>query len=534
MLDTDFTYEYLPLRGINRDTLKFYDVKTKIDAQGEPVSQGYRYPNGAYKIRNLKEKDFYTQGDIAKAGLFGRDKFAAGSHKYVTITEGEIDALTCYQVLGSPVVSVQSSSSAVRDCSTDVEYLRSFERIYLAFDSDGPGREAAQRVARLFDYDRVYMVRFSNRKDPNEYLVAGESEELRNIWWNSKKYLPENIISSFAEFREILAKPTRWGIAYPFPELTKMTYGIRPGETVLITAQEGIGKTELMHAIEFKLLREAPENIGAIFLEEQEKRHLQAIAGIALKKPVHLPDCEVGTSEIVDALERTLGTDDRLHVYTKFGSDDPDVVLDAIRFLVTARNCKYILFDHINMAVSGLAGEDERRKLDYFATKLETLVKELDFALILVAHVNDEGKTRSSRYISKVADIRIDAVRNLVSEDPVERNTTHLTVSKNRYSGRTGPADSIIFDPTTYTFQEEWACQDELTPFMSFGTGTSERTANSSATSTEALSSKMESSTSTSELVDGLSTTPTTSSNSTSSPTMSSYPKTGSDLTSPA
>jgi len=455
-LDTDFTYEYIPLRGISRETLKFYDIKTKINAEGKPISQGYKYPNGSYKIRNLEQKDFYSQGDIAKAGLFGRDKFAAGSHKYVTITEGELDAASLYQVLGSPVVSVQSSSSAVRDCGLDIAYLRSFERVYLAMDSDGPGKEATQGVARLFDYDKVYVVKFSNRKDANEYLANGESEELRNIWWNSKKYLPENIISSFAEFNKILQAKTKWGVAYPFPELSKMTYGIRTGETVLITAQEGVGKTELMHAIEYKILKETTANLGAIFLEEPERRHLQAIAGLELKQPVHLPDSNVEPSKVIAALKKILGQDERLHVYTQFGSDDPDTFLDAIRFLVSARFCKYILFDHINMAISGLYGEDERRKLDYFATKLETMVKELDFALILVSHVNDDGKTRSSRYIAKIADIRIDAVRNIIAEDTTERNTTYLTVSKNRYAGRTGPADKLIFDPSTYTFMEEW------------------------------------------------------------------------------
>src|SRR5690606_26509440 len=108
-----FTYEYIPLRGIDKSTLRFYDVKTKIDSEGTPISVGFPYSRdkiSGVKIRNLKEKEFYTQGDIGKCGLFGRSKFEAGSHKYLTITEGELDALSLYQVLKSPVVSVQSAS----------------------------------------------------------------------------------------------------------------------------------------------------------------------------------------------------------------------------------------------------------------------------------------------------------------------------------------------------------------------------------------------------------------------------------------
>src|SRR4029079_15805719 len=121
---------------------------------------------------------------------------------------------------------------------------------YLAFDGDQPGREAARAVARVFDFNKVFLVRFDElgRKDANEYLQLGLADELRNIWHNSKKYLPETIVSSFSDFKKILSEPLKTGTPYPFRTLTDMTYGIRRGESVLITAQEGVGKTELMHS----------------------------------------------------------------------------------------------------------------------------------------------------------------------------------------------------------------------------------------------------------------------------------------------
>ena len=82
------------------------------------------------------------------------------------------------------------------------------------------------------------------------------------------------------------------------------------------------------------------------------------------------------------------------------------------------------------------------------------MVKELDCALIVVSHVNDDGLTRGSRNISKIADIRIDLKRDLTTSDPVVRRTTHLTVSKNRFCGRTGPAGELLFDPSTYSLEE--------------------------------------------------------------------------------
>jgi twinkle protein len=326
--------------------------------------------------------------------------------------------------------------------------------VYIAFDNDAVGKEAAAAVARHFDPNKVYQVKFTKYKDANDYLQAGEGEELRKIWWNSKKYLPETIVSSFSDFKTILTQDQEKGFPYPFPTLNDKTFGMRFGESVLVTALEGVGKTEILHAIEHKILKETDHAVGAIFLEEPKKRHLQALAGLELKKPVHLPDTGISDDQVWDALEGLVQVDERLLVYSHFGSDDPDVLLDTIRFMVASRGCRYIFLDHIGMVISGLAGEDERKALDYISSRLEMMVKELNFALIMVSHVNDSGQTRGSRYISKIADIRIDLQRNLVSEDPVERLTTILTVSKNRFSGRTGPAGHLLFDPVTYTLTE--------------------------------------------------------------------------------
>lgn len=454
-MDGKFTYEFFPHRGLTVETLRKYNIKTKTDADGKPIADGFIYPNTSTKVRLLDKKEFYwSEGEKHEPGLFGTDKFPAGSHKYVVITEGEYDAASLYQVLGSPVVSVQSSASAVRDCIAERTWLNSFERVYLAFDNDLPGCDAARSVAKLFDYNKLFQIKFGKYKDANETLLAEGSDVLRQIFWNAKRYQPEEIISHFEEFDKILNEPDKPGVPYPFPSLNEFTYGIRTGESILITAQEGVGKTELMHAIEYQLLKETNDAIGAIYLEEPKRRHLQAIAGLHLQRPVHLPDSGVAASEISAALREIVGVDERLHVYSHFGSDDPESLLDTIRFLVSARHCRYVLLDHISMAVSGLAGEDERRALDYLSTRLEMMVKELNFALILVSHVNDDGRTRGSRYISKIADIRIDARRELESPDPTERNTTYLSVSKNRFSGRTGQACRVLFDPLTFLLKE--------------------------------------------------------------------------------
>lgn len=451
----EFTYEFVPLRELTKNTLKHYDALTKVDKDGKPISIGFRYPNGAYKVRMLDKKDFYVQGEINKGGLYGRDRFTRGRGTSVTITEGEFDALALFQVLGTPVVSVQSSSTAVRDCALDIDWLRSFDTVYLAFDNDAPGRDALASVAKLFDYNRVFHVKLDSYKDANDYLLAGADGELKDTWHAAKKYLPENIISSFSDFTKILSETTSRGVhVYPCATLNEMTDGIRGGESVLITAPEGVGKTELMHHIEYNWLKETSHGCGAIYLEEPKRRHLQALAGLELGRAVHLPEYSCEPVQLSEALQKLIVQDERLNIYSHFGSDDPAVLTDVIRFLVVARNCKLVLLDHISMVVSALAGEDERKALDWLSTRLEMMVKELNFALVLVSHVNDFGQTRGSRYIGKVADIRIDMSRDTMAADQLSRNTVKFSIPKNRPIGKTGPAGEVLYNPVTGRYEQ--------------------------------------------------------------------------------
>jgi twinkle protein len=452
-----FTKEYISFRNISKETLKFYDVKTSIDDNGVPLFVSFPYGDGAFKHRKLDKKEFYSEGPMNEKSLFGADLFGAGTAKAITITEGEIDALSAFQMLGSkyPTVSVRSATTARKDCERKQKYLNSFDKIYLCFDNDEHGQKAMSEVSQLFDINKVYHVVLDRFKDANDYLVNNATAEFNKIWWNSKPYRPKGIVASYNEIEDILRSDPNVSVAeYPFPSLQNMTYGIRSGELVLFTAQEKVGKTEVIRAIEYHLLSTTDYNIGVIHLEEEEKRSVQGLCGYELKAPCHLPDSGVSIEDQIAAYKRLTKTDGRLNLYQHFGSDDPDVILDVIRYLVAVCHCKFIFLDHITMLVTGFESDDERKKLDYISTRLAMMTRELDFTLFLVSHVNDDGKTRGSRNIAKVADLIIHLDRNIEGATFDERNKTALTVRGNRYAGVTGPAGYLWFDQKTFTLKE--------------------------------------------------------------------------------
>lgn len=74
---------YVPLRGITKDTMEFFGVKTSGN------KQMYVYPSGGVKTRYLDNKSFSAANGFRGDELFGMNLFPAGCSKKLTVTEGE-------------------------------------------------------------------------------------------------------------------------------------------------------------------------------------------------------------------------------------------------------------------------------------------------------------------------------------------------------------------------------------------------------------------------------------------------------------
>lgn len=455
-----YTLQQVPYRGHSLSTIQKYGTKLKVsDLTGEILEAIYPGPNGSEKHRVMEDKKFYWRA-YKGPGLMGKDKFGAGSSLAVTITEGEEDMMAAYEMLGSkyPVVSVQSSGQAQKDCAADREFLDSFEKIYLCFDNDDQGKKAEAEVSALFPYSKIYIVNKTRFKDANDYLLAGAKEEYNKLWWNAKRHDPENIVSSFADLEEEFLKPKKKAIAeFPFKGLQSATLGIRTGETYLFKALEGIGKTEIMGAIEYHCLKTTTIPIGLIHLEEDLQRTAFRFVNYEIDQPVHLEGVTgYSQEELFHIYKSIVKTDDRLHYYKKGKNDtDTNAFLNAVRFMVASAGCKIVCFDHITRLATSFRLQDERKELDFISTKLSELAEELDFALLMISHINQDGDTRGSKNISKEAWTVINLYRNKLSDDPIERNTTSMEVEKNRHASVTGPVGAVYFDPVTFKIGDD-------------------------------------------------------------------------------
>ena len=461
------SFEAITDRGITLETCKKYNVTVTKDFDGEITHHNYPYYDknnslSAYKIREIENKEFRTSGSWPVTSLFGQQLFNSPS-KFITVCEGELDAMATHQMLGNyPVVSIRNGAgSALKDCKRSLEFLDSFENIVICFDSDSVGRKSAQEVADLFTPGKCHILTTS-LKDPCEYLAKNKSKDFVSEWFNNKKqYAPEGIVCLSDMWDSLSEKEEIVSVDYPYEGLQKLTYGMRLGELCTFAAGTGAGKSTTVRELAYHVLTQSEYNVGMLFLEESVKRTGLALMGIHANKPLHLPTCQYSDAEFKESFD-ALSMDRRVFLFDHFGSWGIDQLLSRVRFMAKGLDCKFIFLDHISIVVSSQEYGDERRAIDEVMTKLRMLVQELNIHLGGVTHLKrisgdgHEGGSqvslshlRGSQGIAQLSDMVLGLERDSQNENEEVRNTTLIRVLKNRFSGDTGPASYLRYDRET-------------------------------------------------------------------------------------
>ena len=458
-------------RRISLDTAKKYNTKIKSD--GSIITHhlyGYFDELGnqiATKVRQTKDKKMWSEGDISDAVLFGQNIFSPKG-KYITVCEGEVDAMSAYQMMGSkwPCISIKTGAAgALRDCKKAFTYLDSFDTVVLCFDMDKQGRKATEEVAQLFAPNKCKIAHLEH-KDASEYLKMGKGKDFTQVWWNAQPYTPAGIINLKDIGGSLYDEEYCETCLYPWPQMNEKTYGMRTGELVTFTSGAGMGKSSIMRELMHHLLRNTEDNIGILALEESVKNTAWNIMSVEASSRLYIKEVREAFTreELMQWQDKTINSG-RFFAFDHFGSIGNDEILSRVRFMAQALGCKWVVLDHLSILVSGQEESfgDERKSIDMLMTKLRSLVEQTGIGLLLVSHLrrpsgdrgHEEGKEvslshlRGSASIAHLSDSVIALERNQQEDDEILSNTTTVRILKNRYTGETGVATHLFYNKST-------------------------------------------------------------------------------------
>jgi len=458
-------------RGISKKVLYNAGVKIEYDDKRNITSHYYPITVNkkikAYKKRIVATKDFRVVGKAEVPELF--NQVNSGKRKNLVITEGEVDCLSILEMLTKAkaqfdVVSiVNGAQSARRNIASNLDFVNKYEKVFIAFDNDEFGIEAAKDVAHIIKPGKAHIVN-SVHKDANEALSKGLIDEYLQDVWSAKVYKPDAFITGEKIWQAFKERSEVKSIAYPdcLKGLNDKLFGMRLGEITLFTSGTGSGKSTVVKETILNLLEKTEDKIGLISLEESIGDTATKLIGMSINKNIRMPG-DVSDEEARKGYEKVFG-DERLILLDHQGSVADSSLLDRIEYLA-ALGCNYLILDHITIAVSeGVDGATGNEAVDKVMSSLLKIVKRYNIHLTLISHLRkspgdaksfEEGvmpnldSIKGSGSIKQISFDIIGFARNMMAAEKRDRNIVKFAVLKSRFSGDTGMCGQAIYNVDT-------------------------------------------------------------------------------------
>ena len=458
-----------PYRGVPSEVYKGLGVRW--EKNGNEVSMYYPITvveDGnervvGYKIRK-HPKEFYSVGYVGKLGGFLNQSNAVADT--LILCAGEIDLATMtyameldkyrksYNIVSCPLGEDHTHTFI----KLNYDWVNAHKKIICALDNDEAGILAFEKVKAVVDNSKLYKAAL-RLKDINSYMKEGASDKIiTDVYWNAQSVSQFGITSSSSMFNKMLEIVDVEKIPLP-PFLCgldeALAGGISTGEVLNIVSSVSTGKTSFVNSILMHWIMHSPHRILIISLEDN-------IASYTMKLSSRVSGVNIAA----------LRTPEEKHeVLNKYRSEIESYLVDengAARFDImekvppTLEELKTAILQSIKVygtrviildpIVSLIGSKSLDEQADWMLFEEETR-RDFSTTWVNIAHVRKSGagekahseggnfseeSIKGSSQISATATTNILLRRNKMSDDPIERNTTYVSISKNRATGITG------------------------------------------------------------------------------------------------
>ena len=443
--------EYLKDRGLKPETIAAF----KIGEHGRLIVFPYLRDGGLVHWKTIgidrdakgKKTGIRTSAETEPC-LFGWHTIPADARE-VTITEGEIDAMSAWQ-LGRPALSVPfGGGTGAKQAWIEYEYanLERFDTIYLCLDNDEEGKKATEEIIKRLGRERCRLVDLGC-KDFNVALdsLMFSKDDVDECYEKAKSLDPDKLagVMDFAEevYSEFFDKdPTTSGMALPWDKADDLIR-FRSSELTVWTGWSGHGESQLLNSLAYHGMRQG-EKFCIASMEMPARRNLQRMVrqagGLAYPSKAY-----------INAILQSLAG--KLWIYNQVGSAKTSEMLDTFRYAAKRYGVTHFIVD--SLAKLGMA-EDDYNGQKQAMEALVGFAHEMDVHVHLVAHprkAEDENRVpgkldvRGGAILTDLADNVITVWRNKEKEKSQAKNETerdkesdvHMIVSKQRLTGEEG------------------------------------------------------------------------------------------------
>lgn len=394
---------------------------------------------------------------------------------------GNCDAMSAYQMINdynkqkgwdveTPVVSPTIGSNCKKQIAGQYEFFKKFEKIYISFDNDEAGQKVIDDLISVLPKGKVYVMK-TRFKDANEFLKNGKEKEYIQDFWDAKQYVPAGVVASSDLYDRIVSQSELQKVTLP-PFAKKLQEmlggGFVLGHIYNIAAMSGIGKTSVVNEFIYHWIFHSPYTVGVVSMELNAgqygeamlSRHIQQkLARLTVDEKAQTLNTEFVKSKATELFFKEDGSP------RFFLVDDRDGTVDQLKHtieeMIIGSGVKLVVLDVLQDIMEGMTNEEQ----GLFMKWVKSMIKSHNVCFVLINHMRkkqdgtstskvDESDIHGSSTILKSASANILLTRDKGAEDEIKRNTTDVTLSKNRLLGDTGPAGRLYYDKMTHVMHD--------------------------------------------------------------------------------
>lgn len=404
-------------RGIGRQTLKDWGVTQSDKSMGGKTKRWVGYPfrdlDGVLvnvKYRTISDKQFMQEKD-AQQTFYGLNMVAKDA-KSLVIVEGEMDALSLYEVGFRNVVSVPSGGISEKSIGNlgeqsdkfmflnyASEWLEQFDKFVLACDFDEVGKALMEETSRRLGREKCWRVTWpvggdgEFLKDANDVLKQLGPKALRDAVNDAEPWPISDVhtVLDYATdvwklYRNEFDKPLSTG----FPNLDEHML-IRPGEMSVVTGIPNSGKSEFMDALMLNMIQKHNWKFGICSFENAPRFHIAKLCEKIIGAPFmasNAPKMRASENEVQSAMEY-------LQEQVRFiRADDPDARPPSIDWIISRAKAMVLQFGLRGLVIDPYNEIESTRDqhmteteyVSYMLGKIKRFAQTYDVHVWIVAH----------------------------------------------------------------------------------------------------------------------------------------------------
>lgn len=369
----DTALEYLRVqRNLTDETIKHFGLGYDQDKHAIAIPYFKRGELINIKYRFIDPKDIkYVQERKTELWLFNDAGLELGRTKHgILIVEGEFDAMSAYQAGFQNVISPGSGKDSY---GVWLEMIDNIPKVYIAYDNDKPGRDAALKFAERVGFEKCFEVMYpSETKDANDYFKKYDPSQYRELIKSARPFYKHQFKGLVDIIQEMRSDKTEKLTLESVPDVQFGKDWI-----VVISGKSNVGKTSYAMNIVNELV---DKNISVLVLPFERgpqvvgTRFLQARHAMSEGELVNLED--KGWETIIQ---------DSLDVPLYFAMPSRNDTLETIIRSKRIFNTKVVIIDHLDYMIRN--SQHKEQEIGSTLQEMKRVAEENEILLFVVTHI---------------------------------------------------------------------------------------------------------------------------------------------------